>query len=129
MTIIHSDHKNLTYFRTAQKLNRRQARWSLYLSEFDVKLVHMPGTKMIQSDALSRRPDHGEGNKQDNDDMVMLPEGLFLNLLDHEFDDEQTFENDNEQSDLIKTLSVHGLKKHYIIIFQKLPWQLLLMTS
>src|SRR6202522_4028187 len=51
-TIIYSDHKNLTYFRTAQKLNRRQARWSLYLSEFDVKLVHMPGTKMIQSDAL-----------------------------------------------------------------------------
>ena len=31
-TIIHSDHKNLTYFRTAQKLNQRQARWSLYLS-------------------------------------------------------------------------------------------------
>src|ERR1700678_4740712 len=41
-TVIHSDHKNLTYFRTAQKLNRQQARWSLYLSEFDVKLVHMP---------------------------------------------------------------------------------------
>ena len=41
----------------AKKLNRRQARWSLYLSEFDVKLVHTPGSKMIQSDALSRRPD------------------------------------------------------------------------
>jgi hypothetical protein len=47
----------------------------------------MPGTKMIQLDALSRRPDHGEGNEQDNDDMIMLPEGLFLNLLDHEFDE------------------------------------------
>src|ERR1700678_3675140 len=34
--------------------------------------------------------------------MIMLP-GLFLNLLDREF-------NDDEQSDLIKTLSVHGLK-------------------
>jgi hypothetical protein len=70
----------------------------------------MPGTKMIQSDALSRRPDHGEGNEQDNEDMIMLPEGLFLNLLDHEFDDKQTFENDDERSDPIKSLSVHGLK-------------------
>ena len=53
-TIVFSDHKNLTYFRTAQKLNDRQARWSLYLSESDIKLIHLLGLKMIQSDALSR---------------------------------------------------------------------------
>jgi RNase H-like domain found in reverse transcriptase len=58
-TIVYSDHKNLTYFQTAQKLNDRQARWSLYLSGFDLKLIHLPGTKMVQSDALSRRPDYG----------------------------------------------------------------------
>jgi RNase H-like domain found in reverse transcriptase len=58
-TIVYSDHKNLTYFRTAQKLNDRQARWSLYLSGFDLKLIHLPGTKMVQSNALSRRPDYG----------------------------------------------------------------------
>ena len=51
--VILSDHKNLTYFRTAQKLNRRLARWSLFLSEFDLKLIHTPGSRMIQSDALS----------------------------------------------------------------------------
>ena len=32
-TVILSDHKNLMYYREAKKLNRRQARWSLYLSE------------------------------------------------------------------------------------------------
>ena len=53
-TIIHTDHRNLTYFKLAQKLNCRQARWALYLLEFDIKLVHIPGTKMIQSDTLSR---------------------------------------------------------------------------
>jgi len=52
-TVILSDHKNLTYFRTVQKLNRRQARWSLFLSEFDLKLIHTPRSRMIQSDALS----------------------------------------------------------------------------
>ena len=46
-TTILSDHKNLTYYREAQNMNRRQARWSLYLSEFDVKLIHTPGSKMI----------------------------------------------------------------------------------
>ena len=50
-TIVLSDHKNLTYYREAKKLNRRQAQWSLYLSEFDVKLVHTLGSKMVQSDA------------------------------------------------------------------------------
>ena len=34
------DHKNLTYFRKAQKLNRQQAWWSLNLSEYDPKLTH-----------------------------------------------------------------------------------------
>ena len=32
---IWTDHKNLEYFMKAQKLNRRQARWALYLSRFD----------------------------------------------------------------------------------------------
>src|ERR1700678_828480 len=76
----------------------------------------MAGTKMIQSDALSRWPDHGERSEQDNDDMIMLPEGLFLNSLDRELNNERTFENNDEQSDLIKSLSVHGLKslcKHF----------------
>jgi hypothetical protein len=52
MMIVYSDHKNLTYFQTAQKLNDRQARWLLYLSGFDLKLIHLLGTKMVQSDAL-----------------------------------------------------------------------------
>jgi hypothetical protein len=37
------DHKNLEYFRVAQKLNHQQARWSLYLSRFDFMLHHKPG--------------------------------------------------------------------------------------
>ena len=53
-TVIYLDHQNLTYFRSAQKLKRRQAWWSLYLSEFNVKLIHQSRSKMIQSDALSR---------------------------------------------------------------------------
>ena len=81
-TMVLSDHKNLTYYREAKKLNRRQARWSLYLSEFDIKLVHTPGTKMVQSDALSRRPDHCPDEDNDNEDITVLPNDMFVNLID-----------------------------------------------
>ena len=77
-----SDHKNLTYYHEAKKLNRWQAQWSLYLSEFDVKLVHTPGDKMVQSDALSRWPDLCPDNDTDNENMIMLPDNMFLNLID-----------------------------------------------
>jgi RNase H-like domain found in reverse transcriptase/Integrase zinc binding domain/Chromo (CHRromatin Organisation MOdifier) domain len=81
-TTVYSDHKNLTYYRSAQNLNRRQARWSLYLSEFDLKLVHVAGTKMIQADALSRRSDLCPNEDNDNLDVTMLPDNLFVNLID-----------------------------------------------
>jgi len=86
-TIILSDHKNLTYFRTAQKLNRRQARWSLFLSEFDLKLIHTPRSKMIQSDALSRRPDHVT-DEIDNDDIIVLPDNIFIKMINLELQNE-----------------------------------------
>ena len=76
-TIIYSDHKNLTYFRNAQKLNCRQARWSLLLSEYDIKLIHLPGDKMILSDTLSRRPDFIPDKDTDNEDILLLPNRLF----------------------------------------------------
>jgi hypothetical protein len=55
---IWTDHKNLEYFRMAQKLNCQQARWSLYLSRFDFTLHNKPGQSMGKPDALSRRADH-----------------------------------------------------------------------
>ena len=79
--MVHTDHKNLTYFRKAQKLSDRQARWSLFLSEFDIKLQHLPGHKMILSDTLSRRPDHCP-EEDENEEAILLPNSLFLNLLD-----------------------------------------------
>src|SRR5262249_3069956 len=73
---IWTDHKNLEYFKTAKKLNRRQARWSLYLSRFDFVLVHRPGKSSGKPDALSRRPDHGKG-ENDNKDVVLLKPDFF----------------------------------------------------
>jgi transposase InsO family protein len=71
-----TDHKNLEYFMTAKKLNRRQARWSLFLARFDFLLHHRPGKSMGKSDALSRRADHGTGS-DDNSDIILLTPAFF----------------------------------------------------
>ncbi|ESK81584.1 reverse transcriptase-rnase h-integrase [Moniliophthora roreri MCA 2997] len=76
--LVLSDHKNLTYFRTAQKLNRRQARWSLFLSEFDLGLVHVPGKSISQADALSRRSNEQDDVDSDNEDVIVLLDRLFI---------------------------------------------------
>ncbi|KAK5670272.1 hypothetical protein QVD99_8720 [Batrachochytrium dendrobatidis] len=52
------DHKNLEYFMTTKKLTRRQARWSLELSEYVFYLTHRPGKLNGRADSLSRRSDY-----------------------------------------------------------------------
>jgi len=74
---IWTDHKNLEYFMKAQKLNRRQARWALYLSRFDFMLKHVPESKMGKADSLSRRLDWEVGVEKDNEDETLVkPEWL-----------------------------------------------------
>jgi hypothetical protein len=69
------DHKNLECFQKSQKLNQRQARWCLYLSQFNFALFHQPGCLMGHPDALSCRPDHGA--RSENSDITLLRSELF----------------------------------------------------
>ena len=52
---IYSDHKNLEWFMTTKNLNRRQARWAEFLSEFNFKIMFRPGNQGKKPDALTRR--------------------------------------------------------------------------
>jgi hypothetical protein len=38
------EHKNLLYFTTTRTLNRRQARWSIFLADFDFEIQYQPNT-------------------------------------------------------------------------------------
>jgi len=78
---VQTDHKNLTYFKQPQNLNRRQARWLLDLSDFDLELHHVLGKDLGAPDALSRQPDHGRDDS-DNEQVTLLPKTLFINLID-----------------------------------------------
>src|SRR6266436_1047807 len=71
---IHTDHKNLSYFQEAHKLDCCQAWWSLYLSRFDFILTHKPGRQMGRPDALSRQADHLRGAEDNTDCTLLTPE-------------------------------------------------------
>jgi len=86
-TIVWTDHHNLTYFTHPQKLTRRQVRWIVELMEYDLKLQHRKGSKMVIADALSRRSDWSTGLEQDNEDVVALPADLWIKFVDTELQD------------------------------------------
>jgi len=75
-----SNHKNLEIFREMCKLSRRQTRWVLYLSKFDFQITHTPSKNAGKPDALSRQPDHEEGD-HDNEDCILLPATLFTKQI------------------------------------------------
>ena len=52
-----NNHKNLLYFSSTHTLNRRQARWSIFLADFDFEIAFRLGHQHSKADALSRRPD------------------------------------------------------------------------
>lgn len=86
---IYNDHQNLIYFTQAQNLNRRQARWSLYLSRFSVALHHRPGRSSGKPDALSRRSDHKTEGPDNANQVLLTPEYFEVKasggiVLDHE---------------------------------------------
>ena len=76
-----TDHKNLTYFQQPQNLDRRQACWLLDLSNFDLQLHHVPGKDLAGPDALSCCPDHTPADDTDNHNVTLLPQSLFVNLI------------------------------------------------
>lgn len=111
-TMIYTDHKNLTYFRKAQNLNWWQARWSLLLSEYNIKLTHLSGSKMILADTLSRRPDMIPDEDHDNEDVILLPDNLLINLINMEFQWKiaNSTDMDIDTADALKSLLGQGPK-------------------
>ena len=104
---IFSNHKNLQYFMTNQKLNHRQACWSLELSKFNFNLVHKPGSSMVFSDALSHCPDYNTGS-EDNQNVTVLspshirhsftcyaPNSIVENIREHATINKDTFKKNS----------------------------------
>ena len=57
---IWSDHNNLVYFMTKKVLTRRQARYALFMANYNFVIIHKYGPEN-KADALSRRSDYKKG--------------------------------------------------------------------
>src|SRR5882672_742675 len=75
-----TDHANLQYYCQPQKVNRQVARGINFMAEFPLELKHI-AEKKNRADPLSRRPDYDDGSK-DNEEVVALPESLFIKAIE-----------------------------------------------
>lgn len=71
--IIFSDHQSLEFFLSTKLLTRRQARWSLFLNEFNFIIKYRKGAQQGKPDALSRRADYELGSKHCTSPPVLRP--------------------------------------------------------
>ena len=54
----------------------------LDISDYDLKLIQIPGKELAGPDALSRRPDLIPKENNNNKQITLLPESLFVNTID-----------------------------------------------
>ena len=79
VTII-TNHKNLSCIKDPHKLSCQQARWSLFLQDFDIVWKVLPGAKLTPTDTLSRY-NHVD-TSSDNADTAIVLEPAIINALD-----------------------------------------------
>jgi hypothetical protein len=73
------DLEHLQYWRDPHKISRQVARQVLRLAEYDIELRHIAGKTNGRTDALSRLPNYNQGG-DDNEDVTVLPDHLFIRL-------------------------------------------------
>ena len=84
---VFTDHKNLIYICQPQALNCQQACWLLDLSNFDLKIIHVPGKLLAIPNALSCCPDILPTSHLYNEDVTLLPPFLFICISDTSLSD------------------------------------------
>ena len=101
-----TDHKNLMYFHQPQKLSHWQARWMMFLQDFDLHFVHILGSAMGLADSLSHLAD--PDTSSDNTDITLLPDDLFLHAIDTTLVDKLTSSTTSDPLvlDTLRSLSV-----------------------
>jgi len=90
-TTIYSDHQNLTYFKSAVLLNRRQARWAEDLKQYNFVLLYRKGSSNAKADILSRCPafTSKEGGTTSATNQSMLDKEQWLEVGAMQLDSEE----------------------------------------
>lgn len=108
------DHKNLEYFMSTKMLNRRQARWSEFLSRFEFKINFRPGKQGGKPDALTRRsgdlPKEGDERLLHQSQTVLKTENLDISAATLSSKLETLFAAANTLFPTLETLFVDAYK-------------------
>lgn len=80
--IIRTDHKALEYYKSPRRMNQRQARWHLELSQYCFKISYKKGDINHLPDTLSRNPTHTYSTDELDayNTATMLPHEAFLKI-------------------------------------------------
>ena len=112
---IYTDHKNLTFYRSAHRIVRQVAWYLGELADYHFTLVHKPGT-LNCADAFSRWLDHDSG-ASDNEDIVVLGPELFTNAAEILDLEQEVFavqkEHRGEMEKLQEDFSLNELNKKW----------------
>ena len=129
--LIRFNHENLKYFKSPQKISAHQARWHVFLQDYDFKLVHFPEKSNTIADLLSRRKDF-EGGVNPNQSITLLPEKLFVCKVYLEDNDDKSLRSKRqwqqhgvawpkERRRWPRALRFHLLKDHVLSRFSRCP--------
>ncbi|GJF00822.1 polyprotein [Phanerochaete sordida] len=113
---IWTDHQNLQYWKTAQNLTRRQARWACYLAEYDFRIVHKPEKTHLIADPLSWPSSLYISDNEDNRSQIVLkPEqfkiaatAVFAKIAPLEKRIRDNSDKEQEVADALQTLRTKG---------------------
>jgi hypothetical protein len=87
---LYINHKNFEYFMIIKELNRKQARWAKFLSEFDFKIKYRSKKQKKKSDALMKRKQNvsievNDSRKEDQRQIVLKDDQLDKKIKKHLF--------------------------------------------
>ena len=93
-TTIFSDHHNLTYFKSAILLNRRQALWAEELKQYNCQTLYRKGSANVKADILSTYPGFTsrEGGTISPTKQTMLDKSLWLEVGTMDLDTNDEYE-------------------------------------
>jgi hypothetical protein len=100
---VYSDHLNLQHWRDPQKISRRVAREVVELADYPIKIYHVAGKANGRADALSRRSDYDQGER-DNENVIILPDALFARSTN-------ASEDEQDEQQIATWVDPHQLKK------------------